>query len=66
LGLSKHQCDNKINTILQLLDAELGKDVKKAPVIEFQIPRRIFLPQDEPAVTPDSLLVKLWDFGTMA
>ncbi|EFY85141.1 ribosome biogenesis protein Noc4, putative [Metarhizium acridum CQMa 102] len=49
-----------------LLDAELGKDVKKAPVIEFQIPKRIFLPQDDPAANPDSLLVRLWDFGAKA
>ncbi|KAG5939094.1 hypothetical protein E4U53_007890 [Claviceps sorghi] len=49
-----------------LLEAELGKDVKKAPVIEFQIPKRIFLPQDDPASAPDSLLVKLWDFGATA
>ncbi|KAG6028811.1 hypothetical protein E4U41_000570 [Claviceps citrina] len=49
-----------------LLEAELGKDVKKAPVIEFQIPKRIFLPQDDPAAAPDSLLVRLWDFGAAA
>ncbi|KAG6007282.1 hypothetical protein E4U21_006200 [Claviceps maximensis] len=49
-----------------LLEAELGKDVKKAPVIEFQIPKRIFLPQDDPTTAPDSLLVKLWDFGAAA
>ncbi|KAG5927593.1 hypothetical protein E4U42_002054 [Claviceps africana] len=49
-----------------LLEAELGKDVKKAPVIEFQIPKRIFLPQDDPTSAPDSLLVKLWDFGAAA
>ncbi|KAG5978999.1 hypothetical protein E4U55_005680 [Claviceps digitariae] len=49
-----------------LLEAELGKDVKKAPVIEFQIPKRIFLPQDDPILAPDSLLVKLWDFGAAA
>ncbi|QPH01083.1 hypothetical protein C2857_005282 [Epichloe festucae Fl1] len=49
-----------------LLEAELGKDVRKAPVVEFQIPKRIFLPQDDPASAPDSLLVKLWDFGEAA
>ncbi|KAL7819621.1 CBF domain-containing protein [Trichoderma gracile] len=49
-----------------LLDAEMAKDIKKAPVVEFQIPKRIFLPQDEPASNPDSLLVKLWDFGEPA
>jgi len=46
-----------------LLEAEMTKSVKKAPVVEFHIPKRIFLPQDDPATNPDSLLVKLWDFG---
>lgn len=41
----------------------MAKDVKKAPVVEFHIPKRIFMPQDAPAATADSLLVKLWDFG---
>ena len=41
----------------------MSKDVKKAPVVEFQIPKRIFLPQDEGSAVPDSLLVKLWDFS---
>lgn len=27
---------------LQLIDAELGKDLKKTPVVEFDIPKRIF------------------------
>ncbi|PTB46715.1 uncharacterized protein TrAFT101_003843 [Trichoderma asperellum] len=49
-----------------LLDAEIAKDIKKAPVVEFHIPKRVFLPQDEPATNPDSLLVKLWDFGGAA
>lgn len=44
----------------------MAKDIKKAPVVEFQIPKRVFLPQDEPAANPDSLLVKLWDFGEPA
>jgi U3 small nucleolar RNA-associated protein 19 len=48
---------------LQLLEAEMTKSVKKAPVVEFHIPKRIFLPQDDPATNPDSLLVKFWDFG---
>lgn len=51
------------NAVLQLLEAEMGKDVKKAPVIEFHIPKKVFLPQEQPAAVPDSLLVKLWDFG---
>lgn len=49
-----------------LLDAEIAKDIKKAPVVEFHIPKRVFLPQDEPTTNPDSLLVKLWDFGGAA
>lgn len=41
----------------------MGKDVKKAPVVEFQIPKRIFMPQDDPAVAPDNLISRLWNFG---
>ncbi|KAM3503121.1 hypothetical protein MY11210_008826 [Beauveria gryllotalpidicola] len=48
-----------------LLNAEMDKDVKKAPVVEFHIPKRVFLPQDDASATPDSLLVKLWDFQTV-
>jgi U3 small nucleolar RNA-associated protein 19 len=40
----------------------MGKNLKKAPVVEFHIPKRIFLPQDDPVANPDSLLVKLWGF----
>lgn len=46
-----------------LLEAEMTKSVKKAPVVEFQIPKRILLPQDADAGVEDSLLVKLWNFG---
>lgn len=52
-----------LTAMAQLLEAELGKDVKKAPVVEFQIPKRIFLPQTDPAAAPDSLLVRLWNFA---
>lgn len=45
-----------------MLDAELGKDIKRAPEIEFQIPKRIFLKQDPASGVEDSLLTKLWDF----
>ncbi|KAK7226376.1 hypothetical protein V2G26_014379 [Clonostachys chloroleuca] len=45
-----------------LLEAEMTKNVRKAPVVEFHIPKRVFLPQDEPTANPDSLLVKLWSF----
>ena len=30
----------------QLIEAELGKDMKKAPVVEWQIPKRIFVEED--------------------
>ncbi|KAI1412150.1 nucleolar complex protein [Hypoxylon sp. FL1857] len=45
-----------------LLDAELSKQVKKAPVVEFMIPKRVFLPQDPTSGAEHSLLAKLWDF----
>lgn len=45
-----------------LLEAEMAKNVKKAPVVEFQIPKRIFLPPDADSGVEDTLLVKLWDF----
>ncbi|SPN96849.1 probable NOC4 nucleolar protein, forms a complex with Nop14p that mediates maturation and nuclear export of 40S ribosomal subunits [Cephalotrichum gorgonifer] len=46
-----------------LMESEMSKEVKKAPVVEFQIPKRIFLPQEEGSEVTDSLLVKLWDFA---
>lgn len=48
-----------------LLEAEMGKDVKRAPVVEFHIPKKVFLPQEESTGAPDSLLVKLWDFESV-
>ncbi|KAH6660607.1 CBF/Mak21 family protein [Truncatella angustata] len=45
-----------------LLDAELSKQIKKAPVVEFMIPKRVFLPNDPASGTEDNLLTKLWDF----
>ncbi|KAL2757416.1 hypothetical protein ACRALDRAFT_1068012 [Sodiomyces alcalophilus JCM 7366] len=45
-----------------LLEAEMSKTMKKTPVIEFQIPKRVFLPQDPESGVEDSLLVGLWDF----
>ena len=46
-----------------MLDAELGKEVKKAPEVEYEIPKRIFLPYGEDEEKQDSLLVRLWDFS---
>lgn len=45
-----------------MLEAEHVKEVKKTPVIEFEIPKRIFTKPDVTSEVEDSLLVKLWDF----
>lgn len=46
-----------------LLEAEMGKNIRKAPVIEFQIPKRILLPYDVGSQAENSLQVKLWAFS---
>ncbi|KAI9048094.1 hypothetical protein LZ554_007890 [Drepanopeziza brunnea f. sp. 'monogermtubi'] len=46
-----------------MLDAEYVKDVKKTPVIEFEIPKKIFMRQDASSEVTDRLLVALWDFS---
>ncbi|KAI3398292.1 hypothetical protein diail_9515 [Diaporthe ilicicola] len=46
-----------------LLEAEMGKNIRKAPVVEFQIPKRIFLSQDKDSQVENSLQVRLWDFS---
>lgn len=45
-----------------MLSAELSKDVKKPPVIEYEIPKKIFF-ENIDVPQKDSLLVKLWDFA---
>ena len=45
-----------------MLDAELSKGIRKAPEIEYEIPKRIFMKHDADT-GEDSLLVKLWDFS---
>lgn len=45
-----------------MLDAELEKEVKKIPVVEYQIPKKIFMPHEAGSAVEDSLLVKLWQF----
>lgn len=47
----------------QLLDAEMSKEVKKPPVVEFMMPKTIFSPAAAGAEGKDSLLTELWDFG---
>ncbi|KAG9237264.1 nucleolar complex protein-like protein [Amylocarpus encephaloides] len=45
-----------------MLGSELSKEVKKIPVVEYEIPKKIFMKQADAGVE-DSLLVKLWDFN---
>jgi U3 small nucleolar RNA-associated protein 19 len=45
-----------------LLEAELSKEVKKTPAVEFDIPKRIFTEQDAESGVQDSLVVRLVGF----
>ncbi|KAI4278704.1 MAG: hypothetical protein LQ337_000813 [Flavoplaca oasis] len=45
-----------------MLSAELAKEVKKPPVVEYEIPKKIFFSNPD-AAKGDSLLVRLWDFS---
>ena len=47
-----------------MLDAELGKDVRKAPEVEYEIPKRILTRYGEDERKKDSLLIRLWDFSS--
>ena len=46
-----------------MLDAELSRNSKKPPEIEYEIPKRIFLGHDIDSAEKDSILVKLWSFN---
>ena len=46
-----------------MLEAELSKDIKKAPVVEFEIPKKILAKHDIESGLEDSLVVKLWEFN---
>ena len=46
-----------------MLDAELEKDIKKAPEIEFEIPKKIFMKHEVGSGKEDGLVVKLWSFS---
>ena len=48
---------------LQMLDAELSKDIKKVPEIEYEMPKRILSKYDADSGKVDSLLVQLWSFS---
>jgi len=46
-----------------MIEGEFLKDVKKPPVVEFVIPKKLFTKQDAGSEVGDSLLVRLWDFS---
>jgi len=43
-------------TLLQLLDVELNRDLKKDPQVEFEIPKRIFTAEEEGLLNPLGML----------
>ncbi|KAK4451488.1 CBF/Mak21 family-domain-containing protein [Podospora aff. communis PSN243] len=47
-----------------LLEAEMSKEVKKPPVVEYMIPKKIFTKPDSSTEEQGTLLVSLWDFGS--
>ncbi|KAI9794312.1 MAG: hypothetical protein M1833_000403 [Piccolia ochrophora] len=46
-----------------MLTAELSKPVKKMPVVEYEIPKRILTTDEEQSPTPENILTRLWDFS---
>jgi U3 small nucleolar RNA-associated protein 19 len=42
----------------------MSKEVKKPPVVEFMIPKKIFSRADPTADEKDNLLTSLWDFSS--
>ncbi len=46
-----------------MLDAELSKDIRKPPQIEYEIPRKVFMQHDAGSGNEDSMLIKLWSFS---
>jgi U3 small nucleolar RNA-associated protein 19 len=42
----------------------MSKEVKKPPVVEYMIPKKIFTKPDSSAEDQGTLLVSLWDFGS--
>ena len=58
-----HSFTSDVSHNVQMLDAELSKDVKKLPEIEYAIPKRIFMKHDAESGQEDSLLVQIWDFS---
>lgn len=42
----------------------MSKEVKKPPVVEFMIPKKIFSRADSTTDEKDNLLTTLWDFSS--
>jgi U3 small nucleolar RNA-associated protein 19 len=53
---------SSVLTVKQMLEAEFSKDIKKKPVVEFEIPKKIFMKHEVESGIEDSLIVKLFDF----
>jgi U3 small nucleolar RNA-associated protein 19 len=46
-----------------MLDMEFSKDIKRQPVVEYEIPEKVFTGENTgAAVSDDRLIMKLWDF----
>lgn len=53
------------HSYVSMLDAELGREAKKAPVVEWRIPRRIFFQVEEGEnAEEEKLITKLWNFAS--
>jgi U3 small nucleolar RNA-associated protein 19 len=46
-----------------MLEAELSKEIKKVPIIEFEIPKKIFMEHDMASGLDNSLLVETITFS---
>lgn len=46
---------------LQLIDTELSKKMRKAPPVEYMIPKRIFTSPEGGDTPDDTLLARLWE-----
>ena len=51
-----------LTDLLQILTAELSRTVKKAPVVEFDIPKRVFPQVDPMSPRKDGDVLTRWDF----
>lgn len=46
-------------TLWQLIEAEFGKEIKKTPVVEYEIPKRIFTAEDSELGPLGGLMAKV-------